>query len=83
MTEAQYKLSASVDRKPQFKAVQQPENSVDSQQNAPQPKMLKPQTAKAKAWQEANPWFGKDDEMTSLALGVHEKLCQKWYKPHI
>jgi uncharacterized protein (UPF0335 family) len=28
----------------------------------------------AVAWQQDNPWFGEDDEMTSLALGLHEKL---------
>ena len=80
MTEAQYKLSASVDRKPQFKAVQQPENSVDFQQNTPQPNAQAPD-AKAKAWQDANPWFGKDDEMTALALGVHEKLVKSGINP--
>jgi hypothetical protein len=80
MNEAQYKLSASVDRKPQFKAVQADENSVDSQQNAPKPKITPPD-AKAKAWQEANPWFGKDDEMTSLALGVHERLIKSGINP--
>ena len=47
MTEAQYKLSASKDRKPQFKAVQQPENSVDFQQNAPQLKRAQAQTARS------------------------------------
>ena len=26
------------------------------------------------AWQERNPWYGKDDEMTASALGLHEKL---------
>ena len=25
-------------------------------------------------WQQRNKWFGEDDEMTSLALGLHEKL---------
>lgn len=29
---------------------------------------------KATAWQERNGWFGQDEEMTSLALGLHEKL---------
>jgi hypothetical protein len=29
---------------------------------------------KAAAWQERNGWFGQDEEMTSLALGLHEKL---------
>jgi hypothetical protein len=28
----------------------------------------------AQRWQQNNQWFGKDDEMTSLALGLHEKL---------
>jgi hypothetical protein len=31
---------------------------------------------KATSWQERNPWFGQDDEMTSLALGLHEKLVK-------
>ena len=26
------------------------------------------------AWQENNPWFGQDEEMTAAALGLHEKL---------
>ena len=28
-------------------------------------------------WQQSNPWFGDDEEMTSLAYGVHEKLVKK------
>lgn len=28
----------------------------------------------AVSWQQQNTWFGDDDEMTSLALGLHEKL---------
>lgn len=29
---------------------------------------------RAQAWQNRNQWFGQDEEMTSLALGLHEKL---------
>ena len=29
---------------------------------------------KVMAWQENNPWFGQDEEMTAAALGLHEKL---------
>lgn len=29
---------------------------------------------RAEQWQSRNPWFGKDIEMTSLAMGVHKKL---------
>ena len=32
--------------------------------------------SKARAWQEANPWFGSDDEMTAVALAVHKKLVE-------
>ena len=28
----------------------------------------------AQAWQQENTWFGEDEEMTSLALGLHERL---------
>jgi len=28
----------------------------------------------AQQWQQNNTWFGEDEEMTSLALGLHEKL---------
>jgi hypothetical protein len=33
-----------------------------------------PPNPKLAAWQERNPWYGKDDEMTASALGLHEKL---------
>jgi len=33
---------------------------------------------KAIAWQERNDWFGKDEEMTSLALGLHQKLARQY-----
>ena len=37
----------------------------------PVPRQIDP---KLTAWQERNPWYGADDEMTSAALGLHEKL---------
>jgi hypothetical protein len=36
---------------------------------------------KAEAWRAANPWFGVDDEMTSLALGLHSKLVKQGVSP--
>ena len=36
---------------------------------------------KARAWKESNPWFGKDEEMTALALAVHEKLVNNGVNP--
>ena len=32
---------------------------------------------RAQEWAKANPWFGMDDEMTSLAMGVHAKLAKQ------
>ena len=31
-------------------------------------------------WQESNPWFGQDEEMTASALGLHEKLKRQGVK---
>jgi hypothetical protein len=46
-------------------------------QTAPEPVREAPRVdPKAAAWQEANPWFGTDDEMTALALTVHRKLVE-------
>ncbi len=36
---------------------------------------------KAQAWQQANTWFGTDDEMTSFALGLHQKLVKQGVDP--
>jgi len=32
---------------------------------------------RTKKWAESNTWFGTDDEMTSLALGLHNKLVKQ------
>jgi hypothetical protein len=36
---------------------------------------------KAEAWRERNTWFGEDEEMTALALGLHEKLVRSGVDP--
>ena len=49
-----------------------------SQQQQAQQQQAMPQVpepdAMAVEWQDSNPWFGTDREMTSFAYGVHEKL---------
>lgn len=80
IAEAQFKLGKTNDIKPQF-TLQSNENSVNSDQaSLLQPKVAKPD-AKAAAWQEKNLWFGRDEEMTSLALGLHEKLVRAGIDP--
>ena len=75
--EAQEALTAAkikVERVNNFKPSLQPkENEV---QPAPEPQAQARLDPKARAWQEANPWFGKDDEMTAVALTVHRKLVE-------
>lgn len=79
MNDAQFRLSQAKQYEPRFKnALQEPENPVYIQQN--EQRSFKPDN-KAAAWQEKNDWFGKDEEMTSLALGVHEKLVRSGISP--
>ena len=57
------------------------ENALQKQEVDVQIPQVQAQTPvrdrKAVAWQEENAWFGQDDEMTSLALGLHEKLVKE------
>ncbi len=50
-------------------------------QPAPEPVREQQVDPKASAWQDANPWFGADDEMTALALTVHRKLVESGVNP--
>jgi hypothetical protein len=79
MNDAQFRLSEAQRYTPQYKnTLQEPEKDVYIQENRPQ--APKPDN-KALAWQDKNDWFGKDEEMTSLALGVHEKLVRSGIDP--
>jgi len=82
MNEAQYKLGQAQDRKPQFtkETLQTEANALSSEQETVRPTVPQPD-AKALAWQERNKWFGQDEEMTSLALGLHEKLVRNGVDP--
>lgn len=53
----------------------QPDNfpvQVPQQVQAPRP------DPKTLAWQERNPWWGTDEEMTASALGLHQKLVKQY-----
>ena len=79
MNDAQFRLSQAKQYEPRFKSpLQEPENPVYIPQNE-QPS-FKPDD-KALKWQEKNEWFGSDEEMTSLALGLHEKLVRSGISP--
>jgi len=55
------------------RALQKQEDDVQIPQVRQQPV----RDSKAETWRERNSWFGQDDEMTSLALGIHEKLVKE------
>ena len=71
LTNATYKLNQIKSYKP--KPLQTEEVAVQQQQIPQQNAAPRPDD-KALAWQERNPWFGQDEEMTAAALGLHEKL---------
>lgn len=76
LVNAQEKLNAASYRVQQvnsFKPTLQPqENNVQTTQQAPQQAVELDRTTKA--WLDKNTWYGKDMEMTALALGFHQKL---------
>jgi hypothetical protein len=74
LTDAKMKVQSAERFIPQRNALQEQENEV----KIPQQSQQSPQKdAKAEGWRESNNWFGQDEEMTSLALGVHEKLVKE------
>jgi hypothetical protein len=68
LTEASLKSDKVKNYRPTPLQVDEPEVKIRQQVNQPRPDPA------AVAWQKQNTWFGEDDEMTSLALGLHEKL---------
>ena len=80
MNDAQYKLSSAQNMRPQYNfSGQQAETRVESNQQV-QPSIAQPDV-KATDWKSKNDWFGKDEQMTSLALGVHEQLVRDGINP--
>jgi len=79
MNDAQYKLTQVQNYRPQYeKALQEEENNVYIQ---PERSQVPKPDRKALSWQDKNSWFGQDEEMTSLALGLHEKLVRAGTDP--
>lgn len=82
LAEAQEALTAAKiksDRIANFKPtpLQEEEKSVETQQIA----QATPPDTKALAWHQQNRWFGPDEEMTSFALGLHQKLVRSGINP--
>ena len=88
LVEAQYKLNTATMEfskvsgySPQYALQQQPAPVYNQpQQVEPAYEPPKPDS-RALEWGEENKWFGKDDEMTSFALGLHQKLIREGVSP--
>jgi hypothetical protein len=81
LTDAKLKIQTISRVKP---SLQQNEGRVEQAQQAQVPQEFSQPKAdpKAKSWQEKNTWFGEDEEMTALALGLHEKLVRSGVDPN-
>jgi hypothetical protein len=79
LTTAKIKAERVNNFKPQTtQAVAKPEESVVQ----PAPSPVAPQVdSKARAWQEANPWFMTNRRMTAVAMEIHNELVESGVDP--
>lgn len=76
LTDAKIKLKEAQYRRP---PLQSEEVDVQTQTQAQDTRVAF--DPKAAAWKAKNTWFGVDEEMTSLALGLHQKLVRQGVDP--
>jgi hypothetical protein len=80
LTDAKLKLQNLARARP---TLQREDEGVEQSQQVTAPQVAAaPQVdEKAESWRERNTWFGVDEEMTALALGLHEKLVRSGVDP--
>ena len=81
LTTAALRFERVQNLKPQ--ALQPKQNEVQTEQTVVQQTVAPAPVVdtRAREWQEKNRWFGKDEEMTSFALGLHTKLINSGVDP--
>jgi hypothetical protein len=77
MTDAKFKLREYQSFKPSLHDEEKGVQTRTEQAQVPR-QVVDP---KAEAWRQRNTWFGADEEMTALALGLHEKLVRSGVDP--
>jgi hypothetical protein len=76
LTDAKIKLREYQSFKPTL------QEAKDSVERVSEQVQERPQAdEKAEKWRQKNTWFGADEEMTALALGLHEKLVRSGVDP--
>ena len=78
LTDAKLRLREYEKFKP---SLQSEESDVEKRQQTAVSSAAARPDPKAEAWREKNTWFGVDEEMTALALGLHEKLVKSGVDP--
>jgi myosin heavy subunit len=73
LTEAKFKMHQVESYRPQYdeSALQTEENEVKIPEQSQQPQRL---DSKTQAWLDKNSWYGSDDDMSFLAMGIHRRL---------
>lgn len=83
IAEAQDKLldaKIKLDRVNDFRTTSVQEDKPEVQTSKAEPQRPAPDK-KALAWNQRNPWFGTDPEMTAFTLGLHQKLVASGINP--
>lgn len=81
IAEAQDAIAEARIKKAQAEAYKPLQFQEEQVYNPPQQVQVPRPDDKALDWQEENQWFGQDEEMTSFALGLHEKLVKSGVDP--
>lgn len=73
LTQAQFKIQQIESYRPQYdeNALQTEQNELKIPEQQSQPQRL---DSKTQAWLDKNSWYGVDDDMSFLAMGIHRRL---------
>jgi len=73
LTEAKFKIHQVESYRPQYdeSSLQTAENEVKIPEQSQQPQRL---DSKTQSWLDKNSWYGVDDDMSFLAMGIHRRL---------
>jgi len=78
LTDVKFKIRDVQSFKP---TLQTESDGVESESQQVKPQQKQVPDLKAESWRGKNTWFGADEEMTALALGLHEKLVRSGVDP--
>lgn len=81
LSRATYQAEQISGMSPRYTLQEEPEQVYNQFKEPEQPVRAPEPDDQAKAWGNRNQWFGNDDEMTSFALGIHQRLVKEGVPP--